>query len=236
MAGAAVAGLALGTTAANAGTVGELGILDTSGNNPATGEPWAVGDAYHLTYVTTGTTEATSTDIADYNSFVQSEAGTETVNGTNLGDASWSALGSTSTTDAIDNVDVTGPVINIANNGTFAVDAPDLWDFTFGSNNPLSTLGGSDMNVWTGTDPGGTANGGSPLGAGTVRRHWSGWTNWGPAFATSSNTEGFPMAAVSEPLEVVPTPAGASMGLVGMLALGGSMLATRRRPAQDTAQ
>jgi hypothetical protein len=210
-----------------------LGFLDTSGTNPATGMQWSAGDTYHLVYVTgndvndpvTGNlTDATSTSISDYNTFVQNDASGRTApSGDNMGSVDWSALGSTTSTDAVDNVNVTAPVINAANSGTFAEDADDLWDFSW-DNNPLSDLNGGNANIWTGTAPGGTADAGDELGADDVRRHWSGWTDWGAANANSANTESFPMAAVSEQLTVVPEPA--SLALFG---LGGLMLLPRRR-------
>ncbi|MGB1130239.1 MAG: sialate O-acetylesterase, partial [Haloferula sp.] len=57
-------------TAAALGSAGQLGVLDLSttngGINPVTGQPWAVGDTYRIAFVTDGTRDATSPDIADY--------------------------------------------------------------------------------------------------------------------------------------------------------------------------
>ncbi|MCF7954381.1 MAG: hypothetical protein K9M75_01130 [Phycisphaerae bacterium] len=63
--------VALAAVSANAGVAGQLGILDVTGTNPATGQAWAIGDTYRLIFVTSSGTQATSTDIATYNSFVQ---------------------------------------------------------------------------------------------------------------------------------------------------------------------
>ena len=223
--------------AQSAGLVGQLGILDTSGTNPATGQPWQVGDTYHLVFVTTNTTTATSTNIADYNTFVQSEANASGL-GTALwgtGAVNWFALGSTSSVNAIDNAVITGPAFDIyhslnpgdsfTGSGFLATDAADFWDFNFppsaggNSGNPLSNLTGGNNNVWTGTGPGGVAS--SALGAGgSSRRHWTGWWNWGPAFATQNNADSLPMVAISQQLTVMPEPStGLLIGLGGLLAL-----------------
>ena len=60
------------------------------------------GDTYRLVFVTSGTTTATSTDINDYNTFVSNAANAVTA----LADlnATWTVIGSTSTTDARDNI------------------------------------------------------------------------------------------------------------------------------------
>jgi hypothetical protein len=226
-------------TSANAALVGQLGILDTSGINPATGEQWKYGDKYHLVYVTTATTTATSTEIADYNAFVQGDANNQTVGGVNLGSVNWFALGSTASTNAINNAVITGPVFDIyhslnpgdsaTGSGFLATDAADFWDFMFpgtvgqNSGNPLSNLSGGNNDVWTGTQAGGTAS--SALGAGTSsRRHWTGWSNWVATNATSANSSLLPMVALSQELTVIPEPA--SLGLLG---LGGLLLMGRRR-------
>lgn len=218
--------------ARSAGVIGQLGILDTSGINPATGQPWKVGDTYHLAFVTTNTTTATSTNIADYNAFVQAEA-----NAAGFGAVNWFALGSTSSTNAIDNVVITGPVFDVyhslnpadsfTGNGLLATDASDFWDFLFppssggNSGNPLSNLTGGNNNVWTGTNPGGVARPNNSLGNTNVRRHWTGWWNWDAALATAGNTTGgHHMVAISQQLIVLPEPStGLLIGLGGLLAL-----------------
>jgi hypothetical protein len=90
--------VAMTAVSANAEVVGELGILDVSGTNPATSAAWAVGDQYRLIFITSTTTDATSADIATYNAFVQGVAAAA-----GLGDATWNMVGSTVTVDARDN-------------------------------------------------------------------------------------------------------------------------------------
>ena len=73
----AMATLALTAPSANAVIIGELGVLDSSANggiNPKTGVAWAPGDTYRLSFHTSLKRDATSTDINDYNAFVQSVA------------------------------------------------------------------------------------------------------------------------------------------------------------------
>ena len=211
----------------------QLGILDLDANggiNPATGEVWAAGDTYHLAYVTTATRDATSTDIADYNAFVQADAESQTevggvdvnlVRGIYGGSISWRALASTTEVDAVNNSPITGPVFDIyhslnpaasATGSAFlALDASDFWDLQFpgnsGSNsgNPLSNLSGGNFNVWTGTSAAGLAN--SPLGQGSSsRRHWTGWRNWVGSFANDSNGTQRQMVAISQELTIMLTP------------------------------
>lgn len=201
---------------------GQLGILDTSGTNPATGVQWAIGDTYQLIFVTTSLTDATSTNIADYNTFVQADAASQTGSFANMGTVSWLALGSTTTTDAIDNAVITAPVMGAFDSAAVAVDAADFWNFQWPDPNPIYTLAGEDKNVWTGTGAGGTADGGDELGATneTTRRHWTGWTDWGPANANQGSADSLPMVAISEQLTVVPEASAAFVvGLAGLALL-----------------
>ena len=206
---------------AHAAGDGELGILDTFGTNPATGVEWAVGDTYHLIFVTTGTTDATSNAITDYNAFVQGDADSQTGAFANMGNVNWFALGSTETTDAIDNAVITAPVVGAFDSGAVAVDASDFWDFSFPDPNPINQLDGTDKNVWTGTAAGGTADSGDELGAtnGETRRHWTGWTDWGPANANQANSDLREMVAISQELTVVPESSAALLIGVAGLAL-----------------
>lgn len=224
-----------------AGALGILDLTDNGGINPNTNNAWAVGDTYHLAYVTTATRDASSTDIADYHAFVNTDAGTQNVtnqNGdtVNLGSVNWFAVASTATNDAIDNVSFTGSVWDIynmlndgaaaaTNDGFLAADAADFWDFQFppstgnNSGNPIVDLSGGNNNVWTGTGEGGTAD--SALGDGTASaRQWTGWWNWAAPFNESTNDTLLPMLAVSEELTVVPESSAALLiGLAGLVLL-----------------
>lgn len=189
----AIAGLAAFTTS-HAAVIGQLGVLQSSANggiNPATGVAWAAGDTYRLVFVTSTTTTATSTDIADYNAFVQGVA-----NAAGLGSVTWRAVGSTATVAARDNTGTnpssgTGVSIILMNGTTVIADNnADLWggiDVTLVGAGPPSGTGpltgdlaidhargiyldengndlGADDRVFTGTLGDGTASG-EPLGA-----------------------------------------------------------------------
>jgi hypothetical protein len=141
----AIAGLVAFSTS-HAAVIGQLGILQSTANggiNPATGVAWAAGDTYRLVFVTSTTTTATSTDIADYNAFVQGVA-----NAAGLGSVTWSAVGSTATVAARDNTGTnpssgTGVPIILMNGITVIADNnADLWD---GIN--ATILGGGDRLV-----------------------------------------------------------------------------------------
>jgi hypothetical protein len=70
----------------------------------------APGSVYHLAFVTSGSHNALSTDIADYDAFVTQQANLDpflaALNTT------WSVIGSTEAVDAIDHIGVVGPVYN----------------------------------------------------------------------------------------------------------------------------
>jgi hypothetical protein len=114
---------------ARAGTICGIGILQDTANggiNPVTGNPWQVGDQYRLAFVTSGTRNATSPDIADYDAFVQSAAAAA-----GMGAATWRCVGqSINNPDAKENT-ATGSEDGVA---TFLVDgntkiADDYMDF-----------------------------------------------------------------------------------------------------------
>ena len=84
------------------------------------------GDTYHLAFVTSGTRDATSTDIADYNTFVQNEAQRAGAITKDWG-IQWFAIGSTATKNAHDNAEVRAPVYML--DGTqIATGYFDMWD------------------------------------------------------------------------------------------------------------
>ncbi|MDP6567563.1 MAG: PEP-CTERM sorting domain-containing protein [Alphaproteobacteria bacterium] len=119
------------------------------------------GDQYRLAFVTAGTRDATSTDIADYNAFVTAQANLSTELAA-LG-TTWTAIASTSAVDARDNtgtnpsVDGTGVPIYVVNDLRLADDNSDLWG-TFNCLVCIDTPLNTDQNgnlidgeVWTGT-------------------------------------------------------------------------------------
>ena len=154
-----VLAVALMAVTANARIVGELGVLDVSGTNPATGAAWEVGDTYRLTFVTSTTRNATSTDIADYNAFVQDAAEASTL--ANLSAATWNAIGSTETVTAKANTGTdsgTGEAIFLMDGTTvFAKNYADLWNGTsVYLNIDENGVGDISSDVFAGTMPDGT--------------------------------------------------------------------------------
>jgi hypothetical protein len=213
-----------GTQQASATGFGQLGILDTSGINPATGVEWAIGDAYHLIYITDVITDPSSTEITDYNTWVQDDANTK-----GYGAVTWNVLGSTATVDAIDNAPIAGSVVNVFDSASVATDSADFWDLNWGSSNNITDNAGGNKNVWTGTLAGGTAQAGNELGATdeSVRLGWSGWNNWDGTWRADDYTvagNDYNYAAISEQLTVVPE---ASATL--LIGLAGLALLRRRR-------
>jgi hypothetical protein len=116
------------------------------------------GDHFRFVFVTDGITPGTSSNIADYNSFVNTQAGGATYNGQVI---TWDAIASTSTVNAIDNVGQTPDPVYLANGTlvTTSTTTSGLWSGTLLS--PISEdLTGSapgTNNVWTGTGPNGDA-------------------------------------------------------------------------------
>ncbi len=155
--------------------VGQLGVLDTSGTNPFTALPWAIGDKYRLVFASSGARDGSSSTIGDYNTFIDDLAAAA-----GLGSVTWKAIVSTAAVDAKDNVDgnpasdVDSGIINM-NNQVVADDLAELWGtlqssvrikYDEGGNlrpkdTPIWTTWGA---VWTGSSPTGVAE--NPLGNG----------------------------------------------------------------------
>jgi hypothetical protein len=156
----------------------QLGILDLDANggiNPATGLAWAAGDTYRFAFSSSIGTNATSTDIADYNAFIQ---GLANASGLGIGAAegvTWKAIASTLTVAANVNTSTdsgTGESIWLLNGTSLVADNyADLYGFTTHSTaiNKSETFGspydgGDYTSVWTGSDGVGGIKGGGELG------------------------------------------------------------------------
>ena len=124
------------------------------------------GDSYRLAFVTAGTRDATSTNIADYNTFVTNAANAIPALAS-LG-TTWTAIGSTATVEARDNTNTVpstvgggslGVPIFLLNDTKLADSNDDLWDGSIDvpfDRTELDTAIVAD--VWTGTTQAGLAD------------------------------------------------------------------------------
>jgi hypothetical protein len=124
------------------------------------------GDQFRFVFVTDGDRDATSTNIGDYDSFVNAQAGGATYNGVVV---SWVAIGSTDSVDAIDHVGQASAPVFLPDGTlvTTTTTTAGLWSRTLLHEidldlaaNPVSPF----TFVWSGTNPFGTGFGG-PLGS-----------------------------------------------------------------------
>lgn len=209
----------------------------------------APGSSYRLMFITSDATTATSTSIADYNSFAGSEAALNPL----LPTTTWAAIGSTATTGAIANTDggsTTGSAYT--NDPIFMVNGSEVTSSLenffasaayFTANGPSSLIinpltqdeNGNQIGggyVWTGSNADGTAAPDAQLGS-SYPLVWVFNSDGSPEpVGQFPGTALLPMIAISAPiLAPSPVPEPASGGLlaagVGMLGL----LGWRRRRA-----
>jgi len=190
------------------------------------------GDTYRLAFVTSTTRDATSSNIADYNSFVAAVAAGEPALAA-LG-TTWTAIGSTSTVDARDNTGTnpssTGVPIYRLDDTRIADDNTDLWDGLLAA--PLQTVPTgvlvlAQVSVWTGTDTAGLRS--VPLGGALVRRgrSVSSVNDWIQA-STPGAANLFRLYAMSGVLTVIPEPSTMILVCIGATAVAGWQLRRRR--------
>ncbi len=178
----------------------------------------SVGDTFRIVFVTDGLNDGTSSSISTYNSFVNTDASNEagggqvTYNGVNL---TWSAIASTASTDAINNVGVSGTPVYLAS-GTLVTSSDSSSGLWSGSlNSPIdqdlkgNVFGGVD--AWTGTLTSGTGDPGHQLGTSSVELGSAGSTNsnWVSAFPFPTGLEDLSLYGISQVLTVssaVPEP------------------------------
>ena len=129
------------------------------------------GESFRLLFVTSTGRNAQSTDIADYNAFVQTraKAGHSAITD-DMGDQ-FKVLGSTTSVDARDNTGTTGAGVPIywLNGEKVADDYADFydgsWDSRAARNGDGSREGEREFTVWTGSNDDGTKN---PLSLGSA--------------------------------------------------------------------
>ena len=239
---AAAAGLVFALApAAQAALMGELGILDLTANggiNPATGNPWALGDPYRFAFITSTMPGATLPNIADYNALVQGLA-----DAAGLSAATWNVIGSTDAVDARDNTS-TNPTVESGHaifllDGTTIVanDYADLWDHSVQHIINMTETGAAKSHwpftgtYWDGTNATGKPNTNGHAGAlgtslpETTQGNGGSTTEWvWRQYTNDPNATALPLYGMSDPLEIVPEPA-----TLAILSIGGLGLLIRRR-------
>jgi len=183
------------------------------------------GETFRIVFVTDGTMAATSTNIADYNSFVNGMSGADgaTYDGVTV---TWSAIASTAMESASANIGSIDTPIYLSN-GTLVSAASDLWSGSL--TNPINTdLAGTTFASGTTVFTGATASGGIasiPLGSsfaevGDVNSTTSNWISYQNPPAPGANADHF--YAISGILTVDGVPEPSSLFL-GMTAIGAGL-------------
>ena len=198
-----------------------------------------IGDQYRLVFVTSGTRDALSSDIAVYNSFVTAQANQNAV--LSALNTTWTVIGSTATVDARDNTgtnfetSVGVPIYNLqgqlnANNNA------DLWDGNLVNPIRFNQVGLEDFTtVFTGTDTNGVKsdsfgifylnglNGSAGgLSSGTIAGAWV-------SQFLSENDQQRSFYAMSSVLTVTAVPEPSALILVGVCLCTGAWGRLRRK-------
>jgi hypothetical protein len=202
------------------------------------------GSQYRLVFVTSGTKNATSTSIADYNQFVNNAAQASTNLNTALTTAgftpstiNWKAIASTAAVNARVNTstqatDTSVPIYRL-NGDQVATGNADLWDSSISNPiqyNELGSLVGA-LQVWTGTLANGVTSGNGAANALGKPNVSYGFTNLQNEFWTFRADEGqkklYNLYGISSVL-TVPTPTTATTpepsSLLSFITLGGLIL------------
>ena len=199
------------------------------------------GDHYRLVFVTSAARDATSTNIADYDNFVNTIANSGASSVLAPLGINWLVIGTTNTVDALTHINLSASVPIYGVNGLLVANgAADFWDgfhaqpiSTDETGNLLRTycVSRNDCPVWTGTDfIGGNTFANQPLGgnggSGQLGRSdvsSEAWTQW---LSTSVNAAApfYGISAVDLVVSgnSVPEPASYLSMLTGILALLGA--------------
>jgi len=187
------------------------------------------GDKYRIAFVTSVIRDAQSSNINDYNSFVNSAANVSGTLTAPLG-TTWTAIASTATVDARDNTSTnpssTGlPIFLVDGTTKIAANNSDFWDGTLLSPISLTEFGNATSNlfVWTGSSPSGQAQ--VPLGGlGATLGNTSFANSFWVTYATTGTENASYFYGISGELtaHVVPEPSallGLAMAVTGLLGL-----------------
>ena len=166
-----------------------------------------IGSQYQLVFLTKEITAAESGDIADYNDFVQQQAAISS----SLPLATWTAIASTSSFNAIDATSYSLPIYDTNGNPLAPNFSTLLSDEDFAG--PAYDQYGDEVlgvvSVWTGTKKDGTGHGDSGHELGSLAPVFGqpGDQSWGWLYdGTSANSSSFSLYAISSPITVVPEP------------------------------
>ena len=135
---------------------GPGGIVAPTGPNPSTGNPWQVGDTYHLVFISSQ--ETTTSSDGDITAFVNTVADGSTITG--VSDASWFAMASTPAVDARDHAVVSSPVYLTDGLTKVADDFAGMWsgdkNIILDESGAHYSLSSGETEVWTGSASNGT--------------------------------------------------------------------------------
>ena len=223
---------------------GSLSTAHATTLSLATPAGLAPGAQFRFLFLTSGTRAATSTDIADYNTFVNGQASGATYEGSVV---SWKAVGSTATVNARDNVGGFGTNVPVyLTNGTLlagdlttSTSNKGLWSGSLFTT-PTILIDGTGVVsgfALTGSNPDGTGYSGRQLGAPTTVQYGLPQFNistlgWYFSQTGMPNTAAASFYGVSSELTVpsaVPEIDPAGMGSVLALITGALGLLERRR-------
>jgi hypothetical protein len=210
-----------------------LGVLSVSGTASATLiesiEALAEGAKYRVLFVTSTKRDATSTDIVDYNTFVNTAAQNGITGGLGL---TWKALASTRDVSAMDNSGIGNadplPVTIFNTIGqVVAISGADLWDGSL-----MNTVGFDEHGVYgsraafTGTGHTGFSGHNHVLGSGLYSYLYGmtnslnpGWMGWDRAGGAATYSLYGVSGLVTKPIVEAPEPGTAillSLGLAGL--------------------
>jgi len=197
----------------------------------------ALASEYRLAFVTDDTTDATSSDITTYNSFVTADAALNL----SLPSTTWTAIASTPSINAAANISC-GTVCD-NNVPIFLVDGTEVATsaaalFAGSILNPIAEDENGNFSssyVWTGSNADGTAATGNELGASFTMLGFNCCGGTMLALAPDANSDELPLYAISGVLNTVdatPLPAALPLFATGLAALG---LLGRRRKRKSAA-
>jgi len=168
------------------------------------------GDQYRLAFVTSGTRDAQSTDIADYNAFVTAAA--NAVPALAALQTQWFAIASTATVDARDNTGTAPPggvPVFLLDDTMLAASYDDLWDWSIAvpwDVTELCTTATGSLNIWTGTNGFGMADQALGIASPTIGSRAATTDQEWVRFGATASTANHRLYAISDVLRTPSVP------------------------------